>query len=266
MKTKRFTFVSRSVLLAVLAAGLGASHASGQFVILPNGNRIDGTDIRSRPNGEVILTTPQGQRTFARGQYARAESARPAAMDRAAQLTQQGNHDEAIRLLEQVVNEHRFLTWDNNARVALARVHTAKGDHARAVTTYEELFRAAPEFLNESAAVWGFRNALLEAKQFDRLGTELDQAVAGGSRTDAARAHVMRGDVKLAQGNVEGAVMDYLRSALLFEREAAVQPEALFKAGLGLERLRDPRAREMFQRVVQNHPNSPFAQQARAKL
>ena len=254
------------VVALLLGAAWMPALAQNPFVILPNGARVDGTAIRSRADGTIILTTAQGEITYARGQYQRAEAVRPADFDRARQLAQQGKHDDALRLLDQVATSFRFLHWDTQSRVLSAQILASKGDHTGAVTAYERLFQASPELRRESTILWGYLNAMVEAKQFDKLSPMLEEIISRGSRTDVARAQVVRGDLKMAQGQVEGAVMDYLRSVLLYESERSVLPEALVKAAEGLERLRDPRSRDMYRRVAQEFPGTPFAQRAQGKF
>ena len=263
IRTTAYRWLLAGGLLLACAAG---SFAQGPYVILANDARIDGTDIRARSDGTIILTTPQGQREFTRGQYKRAVAARPAEIDRARQLAQQKNYDDALKQLETVIQNFRFLDWDNQARLLSAQIQSTKGDHAAAVTSYERLFQAAPDQRRESAVLWGYLAALADAKLTDKLNPQLDELITKGSRNDAARAQVLRGDVKMAQGQVEGAVMDYLRSALLFESARAVLPEALFKAAEGLERLRDPRSRELYKRVATEFGGTPFAQRAQGKF
>lgn len=264
----RLKTASKAVRCAGLAVAAllwcGASQAA--HVILANGSQVDGTDIRARSDGTIILTTPQGQVQYQRGQYLRAVADKPADFDRARQLASQKNFDEALRLLNQIVQNYRFLDWDNNARAVIAQVHVAKGDAASAVGVYDELFRNSPDAKKDSAILWAYFGVLLDAKQYDKLAPQLDELIAKGPRDDAARAQVVRGDVKMSQGQVEGAVMDYLRSALLFESEKSVQPEAIFKAAEGLERLRDPRAKELYRKVAQEHAGTPFAQRAQGKF
>ncbi|HMO49865.1 MAG TPA: tetratricopeptide repeat protein [Kiritimatiellia bacterium] len=253
---------------ALLVAGLllPVPSAVAQVVILPNGNRIEGSDIRAQRNGDIILTTPAGQRTFARGTYAKAIAAKPPAFDQARALAGQGKHDEAIGMLEKIATDFRFLDWDNNALMAIGQIQTSRGNHKDAVDVYERLLRQSPELKDDGTVQWTYRGALLAAGLHEKLAPMLEEAIKSGSRADAAKAQVMRGDVRLAQGQVETAAMDYLRTAILFESEAAVVPEALFKAGQALDRLRDPRAKDMYRRLVQNFPQSTFAQEARSKL
>jgi len=251
-----------AAMLALGAAGL----SSAATVILPNGSRVDGTAIRASRTGDIILTTAAGQQTFPRGQYAKAIGDKPPAFDQARTLAGQGKHDEAIALLEKIAAEYRFLDWDNNSYIAIAQIQTARGNHTEAVEVFERLIRQAPELKDDAAIQSNYRSALLAAKMFDKLLPSLDQAISSGPRSEAAKAQVMRGDIRLAQGQVEAAVMDYLRTAILFESEKAIQPEALFKAGQGLEQLRDPRAKEMYRKLVQNYPSSSYAQDAKSKM
>ncbi len=255
-----------AVLLAavVFMGGIGSARAA--YVITTQGQQVQGTDIRARPNGEIILTTPQGTRTFYPGQYVKAVADRPPEMDQALRLIQAKQFDQAIKVLEDIAVKFRFLDWDNHARVAIANAYSAKGDYVAAVNAFEKHFAANPKAREEAEVMWAYRKALLDAQQFDKLEQQLQSAIASGSRTDAARAQIMRGDIRMAQNQIELAAMDYLRTAILFEAEKTVQPEALWKAGDALEKLRDPRSKEMFRKLVETYPNSQQAQQARAKL
>lgn len=263
MNTIAFRLHRAALLLTVGVLGLSAHAAT---VILPNGTQVEGTTIRANRNGDIILTTAAGQRTFAKGQYVKAIADKPAEFDQARALAGQGKQDEAIALLEKIAVEYRFLEWDNNSYMAIAQIQAGRGNHKESVEVYDRLFRQAPEAKDDTNVQWAYRGALLSAGQYDRLLPVLDQAIKSGSRPDAAKAQIMRGDVRLAQGQIEAGVMDYLRSAILFESEAAIQPEALFKAGRGLEQLRDPRAKDMYRKLVDKYPSSTFAQEARSKI
>ena len=81
----------------------------------------------------------------------------------------------------------------------------------------------------------------------------------------AARAQVLRGDLKRKRRQLEPAVQDYLRTVILFENIRDVQPEALYKAGETLEELRDARAKDLFARLQREYPDSKYAARAREK-
>lgn len=264
MKTTRARRRARWSGIGLALAFLLTAEAS--YVILSDGRRIEGTDIRARPDGTIVLTTARGPVEFARGQYARAVADKPAEWDQAQQLFSRKQYDAAVKLLEGIARSYRWLDWDIQAQQMLARVQAAKGDFAAALAAYEQLFRSNPASQSDPELQWAYRQALLDAKQYDRLAPLLTDVIAKGSRADAARAQIMRGDVKMAQGQAEGAVMDYLRVVVFFGAERASQPEALFKAAEGLEKLRDPRAKDMYRKLAQDYPNTPQGQQARSRI
>ncbi len=258
---KSFAPICRSLLTALLTASVGYA----AYVEMPDGSKREGSDIRSRTDGTIILTTAQGQMTFMKGQYVKAVADKPADFDKARQLAAQKSYDEAIKLLDPIIQNYRFLEWDNNARVVKAQIQSAKGDVAGAVATYEQIFAGTPELKKDGKYMWPYFEALLAGKSYDKMNLQLDELIAKGSRADAAKAQILRGDIKMSQANVEGAVLDYLRSAILFEGQKETMPEALYKAAEGLEKLRDPRAKDMYRRVASEFSGTPWAQKAAGK-
>ncbi len=254
----------------LMAAGLivagGHVYADRPYVVLPDGSRVEGTDIRARPNGEIILTEPRGTRTFAPGRYERAYAPRPDEFGEAQQLIRNERYDQAIEILEDLVRRYRHLEWDNRSMDLIARAQMGKGDHASAVGTYERLFSNTPRMRENRDILWSYHRAMLRAGQYDELEAKMNELISDGSRADAARAQIYRGDIKASRGLYEDAVLDYMRTVVLFKEQRDSQPEALFKAGEALEQLRDNRAREMFQRVVREFPDTRYAELARRKL
>ena len=256
---KRTSVWTHRLLAALVIGAIVVPVADAAYVILPNGTRIDGTQIRAKSTGEIILTTAQGQQSFFKGQYTKAVADKPAEYDRALQLAGQKQFDEALKLLQGIVSQYAFLEYDNIARAKIAEIQTAKGDAVAAVAAYDDLFRADPTLKNDANLAWAWRESMLSAKQFDKLLPQLDEIIAKGERADAARAQIMRGDVRLGQNQVENAVLDYLRTVVLFEGVDAIQPEALYKAAQALKTLRDPRADQMINTLKSKYPDNEFA-------
>ena len=101
--------------------------------------------------------------------------------------------------------------------------------------------------------------ALAGAQMNAVLKQSLTEAISGESRTLAALALVRRGDMNKADGKRDDAVLDYLRSILMYEDVAASQPEALFKAAQLFDEMRESRAEELKKRLRANYPDSPYA-------
>ena len=242
---------------------------SAAYVIRTDGQRVDGSDIRLKPTGEVVLTTPRGQLSFNSGQYRQAVADKPAEYDKAAQLANNRKYDEAISLLTGLISRLRGLYWDEPAGALLMQCQIAKGDSAAAVKVYDSLVAGNPKLTGSASVQDAYRQALIAAKQFDRLEPLLKAALAGTSRSDAAHAWMVLGDMYAAQNRLEEAAMDYLRTALLFQdvkAEPELPAEALFKAGETLQKMKDERsAQHCFQAVVRLYPTSRAATQAGKK-
>ena len=254
--------------IVLIGAGIAGTAWSAPYVVMPDGNRVAGSAIRALANGDINLTTDMGIRTFPKGSYAKAVADKPAEYDQAAAALTAKKYDDAAKLLAGIVASHRFLEWDVQAAKLLPQALLGKGDAEGAVQAYERLYLLAPAEKQTPDVAWGHRRALMAAKQYAALARQLDAVAAAGPRSEAARAQTMRGDVQLAQNNVELAALDYLRTAILFQdvKDPAIQGEAHFKAAAALEQLRDPRAKDLYKKVVSDYGASPYAAQAQGKL
>lgn len=259
---------SKLIGIGLAAAVLAGAALAAPYVVLPNGQQVQGTAIRALANGDVNLTTSAGVRTFPKGSYVKAVADKPAEFEQAAAALNAKKFDDAVKLLTGIVTSHRGLDWDAQAAKLLPQALLGKSDAEAAVQAYERLFQMAPAERQNSDSAWGLRRALLQAKQYPALIRQLDAVAAAGNRPDAARAQTMRGDIQLAQNNVELAALDYLRTAILFAdiRDAAILGEATFKAATALEQLKDPRAKDLYKKVVSDYGASPYAASARGKL
>lgn len=256
---------AKTMMSAFLMGVILSLSADAAYVLLKNGRRMSGTDIRVKPNGDVVLQASSGPLTFPANQVAQAVADKPASFDQAMALAKAGKNDQAAMLLEKIAKSYVKLGWDIKAYKELGRIYVSQGEPSKAVQSYEKLFRVNEASKKDTDTLIGYREALFAAKQYDKLKLKLDEAAASGSRAEAARAQIMRGDIKAASGDLEGAALDYFRTAILFESEKKQHAEALYKAGDTLSQLRDSRAKDLFQTLVNTYPNSDWAQKARSR-
>ena len=256
----------RMAIVWILAAGAVEALAA-PYVVLNDGTRREGTRISARSDGTIVLTTPSGQFEFTRGQYRSAVADKPAEFDAAiAAAGRPATADGAIPGLTKIIRELRNLEWDKPAAQALTRIHTNKKEFAAATTVMENLLSVYPSLETDPEYGWLYRQSLLNAGQIKKLEAKLSEMIAKGSPADAARALIMRGDIRAGEEKMEYAIRDYLRAVLFFERERAVMPEALSKAAAALEKVRDPRNKNLYQQLVRDYPNSPEAAAAKGKI
>jgi TolA-binding protein len=256
------------IAAALILCGAWAPTAeAAPYVVLKAGNRrIDASSIRVRPNGDYVVITPTGQTfDFTRDQVAEAYVDPPPAIRAAADAVREGRYQAAVEPLKDILREYRFLTWDERAAPLLAQAYMGLEEYGQAVRVLEDLFKQAPGAKDDEPG-WLYREAMMRAGQTVQLEQELDELIKSGSRDDAARAQIMRGDIDYAAGNFEEAAMDYLRTVVFFKRQTEVLPQATLKTAQALERMRDDRSTEWYQRTVEQFPQTPEAEQARQKL
>lgn len=261
----------RRLLCLVLLVALFSSIAEAQspkppYVKLKSGNVIEGTSIRSKMDGSIVIETAMGSQTFPADQVAEAVAATPPEFVEAQKLFQAAKYPEAAALLEKVGTNYKNLGWDIQAIRLLAQVKIKSGDAAGAIAAYERLFRSSPNAESDPATKLGYLEALIADKQYDRLERKLDEFASSGPRDLAAKAQILRGDAKAAQGLLDDAVLDYLRTAHFFKKESEYAAEGYLKAGQVLEQLNDNgRAKALYQRLIEEYPGSTAAAVARGK-
>jgi len=253
----------KSALSAVIFLS-AVSVQAAPFVINSAGTQINGAAIQSAADGTVLLTTVNGQTlTFRPGAYRQAFADKPKEMFQVEAMAKGGDLTGAAAILRRVKEQYAFLGWDQRASQMLARVELAQKQFAAAATEYEALFAAQPQLKKIPAERANYMQALLGAGRIKETSALIDEDIASGSREAAARAQIVRGDMKAAAGQYEEALLDYLRTSLLFTEQTAVLPEATYKAAVALKKLNDPRATEYFQKVIKEFPDSVYAELAK---
>lgn len=249
-----------SVVLILSAGGVRGA----PFVVNSAGTKIEGSAIQSAADGTVHLTTLQGQTlTFRPGAYRQACADKPKELGLVEAMVKRGELSGAAEILRQVKTKYLFLGWDIQAARMLARVELAQENFMAAAAEYEALFAVRPQLKTVPAERSNYMQALLGSGRLKEVSVMADEDIASGPREAAARAQVVRGDLKAASKQYEEALLDYLRTALLFREQTAVLPEATYKTAVALKKMNDPRAAEYFQKVTKEFPDSEFAERVR---
>ncbi|RMH01692.1 MAG: hypothetical protein D6702_10700 [Planctomycetota bacterium] len=129
-----------------------------------------------------------------------------------------------------------------------------------------ELARRYPDFANGvEGELW--RGRALAALDQDRAARQAFERVLARDRgVLAARARLGLGKLALASEDLEGALSEFLKVAVLYAHDDEVA-EGLWYAGLCLERLGDAdRAAEQYREILRNHSDTPFAARAGDRL
>ncbi len=178
----------------------------------------------------------------------------------------QERFEEAVSVLERLRREvprHAVLP-KGLFRLGLALGKLERWSDCEAVLT--ELARNGYDFPNlAEAELWRGR-ALVAQKKLRPARAALERVVSLDSGELAAQARLALAGLSEAEGRREEALSEYLKVALLYAHEESVA-EALYRAGLCLEELGRPdQAAARWREVVDEHPRSRFAGEARERL
>lgn len=258
MKT-RIGFGGRLACAAALA--VAALQGQADQLILKNKSVMEAKSIRFKSSSQeyIVITMEDTTVPVPAKNVERAVVPKPAGFDIAAASIQAGKYEAAIAPLEKIISETTGLEWDNAARDLLGQALIGKKEARKAVATYKEIIDNVPP--ERVPLLWRrhYWEALKSAEMFAVLKADLEKVINGGLRDTAALAQLMRGDMYAAQGQKNEALLDYLRTVILYEKVTELQPEALYKAATLLEELRDPRAAELKKKLVQEYGSSPYA-------
>lgn len=255
----------KKLILLVLSTAAVAWGAP--YIVNSAGQQVFGTAIQAGTDGTVLLTTPQGQTlAFVPGAYREAFADKPAAIDEAVALTRAGDLAEAAEQLEGVKRNYAHLGWDRRAGRMLGRVYLLLERFNEAAGEYEQLFTAQPELKENERERFYYMQALAGSGRTKEAVVMVDEEIAKGTREAAARAQLVRGDLKMQSGQTEEALLDYLRTMILFRAQTETMPDATYRTAAALKKLNDPRAANYFQQVIDQFPQSDFAGKAKGEL
>ncbi len=254
---------------AVFALGLEGAWegvwAGNPIVVLPDGRRVEGREVRAAADGTIILILPEGARLeYPKG--TRVIMDEPVAMGQALERMRKKEYDEAIRLLQGIVEQYRFLGWDLKALKYMGLCHVEIGRWDEAIRNLDAASEGAADLTSDEAMRVGLARSLAGLGRRDRLDPLLDEMVRKGTRREAAAAQVIRGRVRLENGDIEGGLFDFMRTARFFREVREWVPEAAWRAGETLERMGKPEQSLEFYRQAGQYPESEFGVRAKTRL
>ena len=154
-------------------------------------------------------------------------------------------------------------TGADRAAILRAKILARKGDHAKAVAELDRLIKAAPAgSLRQTEARLAKAESLAALKQFGAAETDLRSVIKTLPAEDVAgqsSAYNTLGDSLRAAGRPKDALLAYLHTDLLFSKDKEQHPRALSAISqLWRELKRDDRADDVFARLKQEYPQSPW--------
>jgi tetratricopeptide (TPR) repeat protein len=213
------------------------------YVHKTDGTRQKGEKIEvSNAQGDIVLHVDGRLKVpFKRAAYRFVTTPKPRELDQLDQLMEQEKYQDVVKNAPALFETYKFLGWGDyligvecEARLALKQV-----DEAKKVFSKANAFAGANTDMLYRAQLL----LLIEDKQFDKAEEILNRMITSKRDQDAAFAFNMRGQLNLAKGQKKQAVLEYLKTLLVFDAQKAPKEraEAKKQAVAIMKELKDPR-------------------------
>ncbi len=262
---KKYT-PSTKYFAALLAMAFVPVFAWSQaYVINTAGTRVDVENIRVRPGtgGDLVVTIGGQSKDITTEQYLRAVGIKPAEIDQAQVLINQGKKEEASKLLEGVFRTSQYMSWDAFAAEKLAEIQLESGNPLQAKRTMDGLQERYGDNLISffpflEKVQWDVK---VVSNDSEGLEDELTAIIVNQeSKADRiSSALIVRGDLKASRKDYKAAVLDYLRANYFFGKNPEIQAEALYKTASMFAKIGDTgRLKKYSTLLKETYPDSEY--------
>jgi len=257
--------------LGLMLSLLGLIHA--QEIVLKDGRLVDASEVRRQQGSIVAVAAPSGEVTIPQGEIQRINFPRPPQLSQAIDLIVAGQVEEAIALIEPVVNEQvDFRDFPGNrwgeATLALVQALNRAGRGLEAEAVAAKLTEVSIDAEYSEGAIVQKAFGQLIRKDF-ALAAKLVEPLVQKGKTPAVRseAFVVKGECLLAEQKWEEAMLSFLQVPVFYPGEKIALPMALLgrgRAHLGMEDF--PGARAALEELRKTYPAAAEAKLAAKEL
>ena len=231
-------------LFCLLAATCLFAQKQECYVITAAGQRQKAVSIKADAQGNLTVSVDGKMKVpFKAGAYKIAVIPKPKEIADLEKLANDEKYEELITAAPAVFDAYKYLGWADAVAALQCEAYLATGKPEKANETYQ----LALKFPRENN-VRLQRVQLLDLvgrKQYDAAEAEAKKLILSKDDALAAFAFNLRGQIREAQGQKKEAVLEYLKTILLFEGKGKIRRDremARQKAVALMKELNDPRA------------------------
>ena len=243
-----------AVMLAAVGCGmLLADRALGQkkdcYVINRAGSKVSGVSLDSAPDGTLMLEMQPGgpKQTFKPGSYRFAYMPKPKPVATLEKAYEAGKHDLVAQHGPGIYSKFKYVGWGDYVAYieGMSLLDTRKAEQALAKF---DLGSKTPGKRGDELTKGRIMALVALERDDDALG-ELEKLTKVDDEDVAAFAFNTRGQILVRQGKKKDAVLQYLKTLLLFEQAdvARERDEARKQVVALLKEMNDPRAKDFEQ-------------------
>lgn len=189
------------------------------FVITEEGNRVNGTALEADRQGNLTLTLVDGRvkRRFRKGTYRAAYVPRPDIVRKLQAAFSQGEFDYIDQNAEAALQEYGYLGWGDMIMYIQAKVALDRQKPQQAL----EYLKRGQEYpgIHDELTQRALAETYVALEDYDKAGAIIDRALKGtDSQIMLTALFNLRGDMLAAQGRRKEAVLEYMKTVLLFDK------------------------------------------------
>lgn len=242
MRTRIVTFAA---FICVAGHLLGA--AADCYVVKRNGSKVKGVSLKAESDGTLKLQMGKKGPTqsFKKGTYRYGYVSKPKEVASLEKAAKGGKHDLILKHAPQVFDRYKYLGWGDHISYLEGMAYIEKKQFRQAKTSFERgsNFRAR----HDEELLQGMVLALLGLKEIDKVKPMLAKMMKSADKDMAAFSFNVRGDILAQEGKKKEAVLEYLKTLLLF-RPGSVERQrdkARTQAVVLLKEMKDSRWQEI---------------------
>ncbi len=234
--------MKKTLLVVLIAFAALSTYAQKCYLVKTDGSQLKAQDIKVKnPNGELIVTIKQGQSMpFARNMYRYAVVPKPPQVEQLGNDLLADKYDEVLNKSKQLYDAYKFLGWGDYIACCQAQAYLGKNNLDEANKALALAKRTPGP--NQDNILETEIKCLIKAKKFNEIDEKLKKLMTSKDDATAAKAFNMRGEALLAQGQKKPAVLEFLKTLLLFDKKKVQEERAYAKkqAVAIMKEIKDP--------------------------
>ncbi len=236
--------MKKTLLVVMIAFAALSTYAQKCYVVKADGSQQKAIDIKVKnANGDLNVLVKQGQQPilFSKNMYRYAVVPKPPQVEQLGAALLADRYDDVINASKSLYEAYKFLGWGDYIASCQAQAYLGKNNLDEANKALALAKRTPGP--NRDDLIETEIKCLIKAQKYDKTEELLKNLMMSKDDNIAAKAFNMRGEALLAQGQKKQAVLEYLKTLLLFDKKKVQAERAYAKkqAVAIMKELKDPR-------------------------
>ena len=243
------------ILLLTIPIQKSLCQNESEFYVVSNSNiKIFGTDISANSAGIISLKLPGGGiQNFKKGSYKIAHCPEPKAIKEAEKKFQDNEYSEAYSLLEKELEKYCHLGWAGKILTMMANLLYKQDKHDDAIRLME-IAQTLPIDDNDKSTLTKQRIQIALLQEEYAIAEKQLKNLDPLNAKFAPFIYNSRGEILESNGDERGAILQYLKTILLYPKAKKFRKQAYQKVITILKDLNDDRYIRFLEKMNKEYP------------